>query len=68
VARDIYGIIFEFLRSDSKTVDCGLILDKYRGFISNVASIIGFGNIFELKNPWTQSMSRGPLDPKSMKE
>jgi hypothetical protein len=60
VARDIYGIIFEFLRSDSKMVDCGLILDKYRGFFSNVAGIIDFGNIFELKTLWTRSMTREP--------
>jgi hypothetical protein len=60
VARDIYGIIFKFLVSDSKTVDYDLILDKYRGFFTNVAGIIDFGIIFKLKNPWTRSMSHDP--------
>jgi hypothetical protein len=65
VARDIYGIIFKFLGSYSKMVDCGLILDKYRWFFANVAGIIGFGNIFELKNLRTRSTNHGPPNPRS---
>jgi hypothetical protein len=53
-------LFFEFLGPNSKTMDCGLILDKYKGFFANVAGIISFGNIFELKNLWTRSTSREP--------
>jgi hypothetical protein len=33
-ARDLFGIIFQIPGSDCKFLDCGLILEKKRGFFA----------------------------------
>jgi hypothetical protein len=40
-------------------MDCGLILEKPRGFFAKLLGIIDFGIIFVGKKSWTRSTGRG---------
>jgi hypothetical protein len=40
--RDLFGIIFQILGSDYKFLDCGLILEKPRGFFAKMLGNIEF--------------------------
>jgi hypothetical protein len=46
VARAIFGINFENPRATWKSVDCGLISNKYRGFFEKWQEFLAFGIIF----------------------
>jgi hypothetical protein len=59
-AMDSFGIIFQKQGSNCEIMDCGLILEKPRGFFAKLSGIIDFRIIFVRKKPWTQSTGRGP--------
>jgi hypothetical protein len=59
-AMDSFGIIFQKQGSNCEIMDCGLILEKPRGFSAKLPGIIDFGIIFVRKKSWTQSTGRGP--------
>jgi hypothetical protein len=45
-ARDLFGIIFQILRSDCKFLDCGLITKKHRGLLCKIPRNIDLMNYF----------------------
>jgi hypothetical protein len=50
-AGDPFGIIFQNQGSNYEIMDCGLILEKSRGFFAKLLRIIDFGIIFVRKKP-----------------
>jgi hypothetical protein len=53
-------LFFKNQGSNFQIMDCGLILEKPRGFFAKLSGIIDFGIIFVRKKLWTQSMGHGP--------
>jgi hypothetical protein len=52
-------LYFKNQGSNCEIMDCGLILEKPRGFFAKLPGIIDF-KIFVRKKSWTQSTGRGP--------
>jgi hypothetical protein len=55
----LLGLFFKNPGSNCEIMDCGLILEKPRGFFAKLLVIIDF-SIFVRKKSWTQSTGRGP--------
>jgi hypothetical protein len=53
-------LFFKNQGSNCEIMDCGLILEKPRGFFANLLGIINFRIIFVRKKPWTRSTGYGP--------
>jgi hypothetical protein len=53
-------LFFKNQGSNCEIMDCGLILEKPRGFFAKLPGIIDFRIIFVRKMLWTQSTGRGP--------
>jgi hypothetical protein len=53
-------LFFKNQGSNYEIMDCGLILEKPRGFFAKLPGIIDFGIIFVRKKSWTRSTGRGP--------
>jgi hypothetical protein len=53
-------LFFKNQGSNCEIMDCGLILEKPRGFFIKLSGIIDFRIIFVKKTPWTRSTGRGP--------
>jgi hypothetical protein len=49
------GLFFKNQGSNSEIMDCGLILEKHRGFFAKLSGIIDFRIIFIRKKSWTTS-------------
>jgi hypothetical protein len=59
-ARDPLGLFFKTQGSNCEIMECGLILEKPRGFFAKLSGIIDFRIIFVRKKSWTRSTGRGP--------
>jgi hypothetical protein len=53
-------LFFRNQGSNGKIMNCGLILEKLRGFFAKLPRIIDFGIICVRKKPWTRSTGYGP--------
>jgi hypothetical protein len=56
----LLGVFFKNQGSNYEIMDCGLILEKPRGFFAKLPVIIDFKIIFVRKKAWTRSTGRGP--------
>jgi hypothetical protein len=53
-------LFFKLPGPNCRIWDCVLIYKKSRDLFVNHTGVSNSGIIFELENPWTRSMSRGP--------
>jgi hypothetical protein len=53
-------LFFKNQGSNYEIMDCGLILEKPKGFFAKLPGIIDFGIIFVRKKSWTRSVGCGP--------
>jgi hypothetical protein len=53
-------LFFKNQGSNYEIMDCGLILEKPKGFFAKLPGIIDFEIIFVRKKPWTRSTGHGP--------
>jgi hypothetical protein len=58
--KTLLELFFKSQGSNCEIRDCGLILEKPRGFSAKLPGIINSGIIFARKKPWTRSTDRGP--------
>jgi hypothetical protein len=56
-------LFFKNQGSNYEIMDCGLILEKHRGFFVKLPGIIDFEIIFVRKKSWTRSTDRGSRLP-----
>jgi hypothetical protein len=56
-------LFFKTQGSNYEILDCGLILEKPKGFFAKLPGIVDFEIIFVRKMSWTRSTSHGPRPP-----
>jgi hypothetical protein len=56
----LFELFFKNQGSNCEIINCGLILEKPRGFFAKLSGIIDFRIIFVRKKSWTRSTGCGP--------